>query len=520
MTLLLVSLQILDYNNLPPNSYNIAFTLPLFLLICGRFAVLKLDATLSQTSKTWLFLLSATFIVSYLISDYILIFGASLLTMEYILALSHLEGRVHVRINTLIRQKKFIFDIIPITLVGLFYYSWRHLFPPSYSGITFAKHYDFLLIFKTALTHVLGGFSLTRSDLYNLDLSFDYLPAEYIVLLFCTFLFSTIIATTSLYNLRGLDKGKLIIPCCIFLALFVTFPLALTPKYQHLQTENMPAYVDSRFAYLWGIAGITSLACLAGRFFGEGKKRSILSGFFGLLVGVAATFSYYHNVDMCQVMLNHATVWDRARSIASAPNAAELLRDGKLTASIDPFSLVSVHPGFDSERYWQRYISWYGQRKEDSILNWNPKVFTPLPVNLKTGIAYTTKELPRRFFGASGWSLLKKMVAYSTGSRAFVTFRTDAAMHDSILAFSASAYLAPGETNKAAEIRINGNLLQSLTLDDKHRVFNVAVPGDMLHGEFATFEFIVQHPSSPADYGSHDNRRLGFGLWNILLIPQ
>ena len=520
MVLLLVSLQILDYNNLLPNSYNIAFTLPLFLLLCARFASLMLDDALSQVSKTWVFVLSATCITSYLISDYILIFGASLLIMEYLLAFTRLEGGMKIRINALIRRKKTFFDLFPITLAGLIYYSWRHLFPPSYGGITLAKHYDPLLIFQTALTHALGGLSLARSDLYGLDLSFDFLPVEYILLLFCIFLSSAILAAASIYRLRGLDKAKYIIPCCLFLTFFVTLPLALTPKYQQLQTENMPAYVDSRFAYFWVVAGISSLACLTGSFFGAGKRRIILSGFFGLFVGAASAFSYYHNVDMSQVMLDHAAVWDRARSIASAPNASILLQDGKLTASIDPFSLVTVHPEFDSQSYWQRYLSWYGQHKEDVLLHWNPRISPPLPVNLKPGIVYTIAELPRRFFGSSGWFLLKNRVAYSIGSRAVVTFRTDQIMKSATLAFTASAYLAPGETQKTAEIWLNGKLLQSLTLGNEPSVIKLAIPGDLLQGDLANFEFSVQQPASPADYGSQDNRRLGFGLWNILLVPQ
>ena len=520
MVLLLVSLQILDYHNLPPNSYNIAFTLPFFVLLCARCAVLKLDGALDTASRPWLVVLSTAIFLSYLASDYVIIFGASMLIMEYFLAFVRSEGGAMVRLKALARRKKTFFDLLPIVLAGLAYFGWRLFFPPLYDGITVAKEFDPLLIVKTALTHASGGFSLARKDLYEVSLSMHSLPVGFFFSLFCTFLCSAVLAATSIFHLRGLAQGKRILAACLFLSLFITLPLALTPKYQQLQLKNMPAYVDSRFAYFWGVAALASLVCLVGSLLGEGKRRMLLSGVFGLLIGSASAFSYCHNVDMCQVMLDHAAVWDRARGIALASNAEKLLQEGNLTSRIDPFSLVQVHPGFDTESYWRKYIAWYGQRKSDIFLNWNPRLYPQLPVNFKPGILYALAEQPKRFFGRNGWFLLEHKVAFSSGDRAFVTFLTDNSMAGAILAFSASAYLAPGETNKKAEIRLNGKLLQSVLLYEEPRVFTIDIHGDMLQEKSATFEFIVEHAISPAAYGSQDSRRLGFGLWNIVLVQH
>jgi len=518
MLLLFVSLQILDYNNLPPNSYNIAFTLPLLLLLCSRYAVLKLDDGLCRASNVWLLALSLALFVSYLAADYVFIFGVSMLLLEYLLAFARSEGGAAARINALVRRKKTLFDLLPLVLAGLCYFVWRRLFPPQYDGTTLAGHFNPLLVFKTALAHVLGGFSPARGDLYGMPLSVEHLSPGYVFLSACVFLCSALLAAASIYQLRGLARGRIVVAGSLFLAFFVTLPLALTPKYQQLQLEKLPAYIDSRFAYFWGVAAVAGLLCLAGSLLGEGKRRIALSAAFGLLVGTASAFSYYHNVDMCQVMLDNVAVWDGARRIATASDASGSARDGRLASRIDPLSLVPGHPGFDMESYWREYLSWYGQRRQSVLLNWNPGLFDVLPVGLKPNVMYAVARLPRRFFYRNGWYLPESWGALSRGNHAFLTFQTAPSGKDATLVFTACGMMAQNEAHQAVEIRLNGRPLQTLRMTSEFTAYYVPIPGDALQTGLAEFEFYIQNPFVPANYGSQDNRVLGLGLSNAILV--
>ena len=70
----------------------------------------------------------------------------------------------------------------------------------------------------------------------------------------------------------------------------------------------------------------------------------------------------------------------------------------------------------------------------------------------------------------------------------------------------------------AVDLQVNGQPLATLELTAAPTVQQAAVPGALLAGGQATFEFRVDRPFSPASLGGEDHRRLGFALINVLFV--
>lgn len=522
--LLLVSLQILDFNNLPPNSFTIAFTLPALLLVCSRIVLLSWDGARSQASTAKGLAFFAVVLAAYLASDYVFIFGVSLLLLEYALAWWRGQGGLAAKVKELLRRKKTWFDAAPVALAALAYGGWRLLHPPAYAGTTLAATFDPALVLATAATHAAGGFTLARPELYAVLAANASPPPGGWLPVAGVFLGSAFLGAATLHEQRGLAFGKRLAAACLGLAFFVVLPLALSPKYQQLQLEHLPAYVDSRFAFLWATAGLACLVCLLGRHLGHGARRLFLSMLFGVILGAASVYTYYHNADMSQAMLEYTAAWDRAGSLAAqARNAAgasgsESGRNGSIAARVDPFGLVAGHPEFDLEAYWRQYVAWREARRDDSLLGVSLGRFAARPVTLLPGRLYAAAELPRRFYGRAGWYWPAAWGVYSRGERAFLPFGGVTPGKDGLLAFTAGGVLAPGRDSQALEVWVNGKRLATLGLTATPAVQQVAVPGTLLTGGLTTFEFRVDQPFSPASLGGEDHRRLGFALLNVLLV--
>jgi hypothetical protein len=516
--LLLVSLQILDFNNLPPNSFTIAFTLPALLLVCSRFVLLSCDDALSRASTAKRLGLFAIVLTAYLASDYVFIFGVSLLLLEYALAWWRGQGGPVATCKALLRRKRTWFDAAPVALAALAYGGWRVLHPPAYAGTTLAATFDPALVLATAATHAVGGFTLARSDLYAV-LAANVAPSPGGVLpLAGVFLASAFLGAATLHGLRGLVFGKRLAAACLGLALFVVLPLALSPKYQQLQLEHLPAYVDSRFAFLWITATLACLVCLLGKHLGHGARRLVLSMLFGVLIGAASAYTYFHNADMSQAMLEYTAAWDRAGSLAAGPGIADGVGNAGVAARVDPYGLVAGHPEFDLEAYWRQYVAWRAARRDDAWLGVSLGRFAARPMMLTPGRLYAAAEWPRRFYGRCGWYWPAAWGVYSRGERACLPFEGVAPGKDGVLAFTAGGVLAPGRDSQALEVWVNGKLLATLELTAAPAVQQVAVPGELLTGGLATFEFRVNQPFSPASLGGEDHRRLGFALLNVLFV--
>lgn len=518
LLLLLVSLQILDFNNLPPNSFTIAFTLPALLLVCSRFVLLPCDGALSRVSTAKRLALFAVALAAYLASDYVFIFGLSLLLLEYALAWWRGQGGLAAKAKALLRREKTWFDAAPVALAALAYGGWRLLHPPAYAGTTLAATFDPALVLATAAAHAVGGFTLARPDLYGVLAANAAPPPGGLFPLAGVFLGSAFLGTATLHELRGLDFGKRLAAACLGLAFFIVLPLALSPKYQQLQLEHLPAYVDSRFAFLWATAALACLVCLLGRHLGQGARRLFLSMLFGVILGAASAYTSYHNADMSQAMLEYTAAWDRAGRLAAETRGSEAGLNGSIAARVDPLGLAAGHPEFDLEAYWRQYVAWREARRDDALLGVSLGRFAARPVTLTPGRLYAAAEWPRRFYGRYGWHWPAAWGTYSRGERAYLPFEGVTPGKDGLLAFTAGGVLAPGSDTQTLEVRVNGRPLAILGLTAAPAVQQVAVPGEFLAGGQATFEFRVDRPFLPAEQGGEDNRLLGFALLNVLFV--
>ncbi|QAZ67090.1 hypothetical protein [Solidesulfovibrio carbinolicus] len=524
LLLLLVSLQILDFNNLPPNSFTIAFTLPALLLVCSRRALLAYDEALAQASTAKRLALFAVVLTAYLASDYVFIFGVSLLLLEYALAWWRGQGGLIAKGKALIWRRKTWFDAAPVALAALAYGGWRLLHPPAYAGTTLAATFDPALVLATAAAHAMGGFTLARPELYAVLAANASSPPGGWLPLVGVFVGSAFLGAATLHGLRGLAYGKRLTAACLGLALFVVLPLALSPKYQQLQLEHLPAYVDSRFAFLWATAALACLVCLLGKHLGHGARRLVLSLLFGVILGAASAYTYSHNADMSQAMLEYTAAWDRAGSLAAeargvaGPSGSESGLNDSIAARVDPLGLVAGHPEFDLEAYWRQYVAWREARRDDAWFGVSLGRFAVRPVTLTPGRLYAAAELPRRFYGRAGWYWPAAWGVYSRGERACLPFEGVAPGKDGVLAFTAGGVLAPGRDSQALEVWVNGQRLATLGLTATPAVQQVAVPGELLKGGLVTFEFRVGRPFSPASLGGEDHRRLGFALLNVLFV--
>lgn len=525
LLLLLVSLQILDFNNLPPNSFTIAFTLPALLLVFSRRVLLSYDDALAQASTAKRLALFAVVLAAYLASDYVFIFGVSLLLLEYALAWWRGRGGLIAKAKELLWRRKTWFDAAPVALAALAYGGWRLLHPPAYAGTTLAATFDPALVLATAAAHGVGGFTLARPDLCAVLAANVAPPPGGLFPLVGVFVGSAFLGAATLHEQRGLALGKRLAVACLGLAFFVVLPLALSPKYQQLQLEHLPAYVDSRFAFLWATAALACLVCLLGKHLGHGARRLALSVLFGLVLGAASAYTYYHNADMSQAMLEYTAAWDRAGRLtaethnavgANSPEAGSL--NGSIAARVDPFGLVAGHPEFDLEAYWRQYVAWREGRQDDVLLGWSLGRFAARPMTLTSGRLYAAAALPRRFYGRCGWYWPAAWGVYSRGERASLPFAGVTPGKNGLLAFTAGGVLAPGRDSQALAVWVNGKPLATLALTATPSVQQVAVPGELLAGGQATFEFRVDQPFSPASLGGEDHRRLGFALLNVLFV--
>jgi hypothetical protein len=144
--------------------------------------------------------------------------------------------------------------------------------------------------------------------------------------------------------------------------------------------------------------------------------------------------------------------------------------------------------------------------------------FAARPVTLLPGRLYAAADLPRRFYGREGWYWPAAGGVYSRGEEAFLPFAGATPGKDGVLAFTAGGVLAPGSDAQSLEVRVNGKPLATLELTATPAVQQVAVPGELLPGGLATFEFRLDRPFSPASLGGEDHRRLGIALVNVLFV--
>ena len=163
-------------------------------------------------------------------------------------------------------------------------------------------------------------------------------------------------------------------------------------------------------------------------------------------------------------------------------------------------------------------MAWREARRDDAWLGLSLGRFAARPVTLTPGRLYAAAEWPRRFYGRAGWYWPAAWGVYSRGERAFLPFGGVTPGKNGVLAFTAGGVLAPGSAAQALEVRVNGKPLATLGLTATPAVQQVAVPGELLTGGLATFEFRVARPFSPASLGGDDHRRLGFALLNVLFV--
>ncbi|GFK94544.1 hypothetical protein NNJEOMEG_02390 [Fundidesulfovibrio magnetotacticus] len=509
---LTVSFQVLDLNNLPPNSHNIATTLPLMVLLVARIIIQRHEVGACRFQSAHLVLGVLICCICYLASDYVFIFGMTMLLFEYVIYFLNSPFSMKRSLFSFASSRRLLLDIAPVLISGLTQYTLRTFSSPSYAGAVVSTKSNPLLIAQTIFEHTVGCISLARQDLYDFKFSLDFLPSAYFVAMLLVALLCTYLCYRTMSRALKPNNRGVIIGLCILLSAFTTLPLALTSKYQNIR---LAAYIDSRFAFFWAIAAMSLFVNYLATI--RNPLGRFLPVIVSVLVGLSSAFTYYHNVDSSQVMNDYVEPWGLARQLAFGCGQKPV-HDANIRTLVDPFSQVTHHAGFNLDKYWKTYIMYKKMLGRNALLNWNPLHFDRINFDLKPNVLYKVNELPKMFFHRNGWHTPEPWGgAWSSGIVSYLPFTVPSPNLGMTLEFIATIPVWPGRTSRLLEVRINGRDVKSVQLESGVQKYIVEVPGELLLSGHAVIEFIVNDALSPSHFGDGDSRTLGIGLLSVKL---
>ena len=214
-------------------------------------------------------------------------------------------------------------------------------------------------------------------------------------------------------------------------------------------------------------------------------------------------------------MKNYVVGWERAKALACFSEAE--LQKLDLSSFVEPTRRISMHPNFDSDKYWSMFID--NQRSKISTkdcINKYDKLFPGFELNKKLYFNITGKA---NVFLADGWSGAESLGIWSESGRAnlLIPLRYD---YDSI-DLEVSALVNKNYPIQHFDVYLNGELIRIIELDkaSDNLIKLNKINKDI--DKLGLLSFMFRDAISPFDLGlSDDNRTLAIGLVSIKFNKQ
>lgn len=521
VAVVLISFHPLDYFHLAPNAYPFHVSLPIFIILTARVGLwyLRRDAIVQSSKREYLLLF--LFFGGLIFSEYGFLFGASLVSAEYLFRVVRLSSdgvNIWRAFILCLRHKYFLRDASALLVFLALYLGFRLAFPSAYDGNKISSDLDFVLFAKTFIGHIYGGTSIAsfvRYDALLLDQirNLGLKDASLILFIFIsTFYVSKHCLNEFLLSDKPWVSNKIAIAVSgLLIAIFITTPVALTAKYQGWCTDiSSCIFLDSRVSYL-GVGLFVSFLVFAGlivrRSFGS-RIIIILSLF---IAGVGA-FSFLNNKRIALDMGDYSSAWDRAKLIACVTDSN--LLSIPVPRIVDPRMRLSYHPSFDVENYWLKYLDEHKQyckfpAKLDQLF---PSITYGRAMHFHSGSDALTYLI-------SGWSGSESWGVWSD-SRASTIFLPITPTRVDSVSLDFNALVSTSHPTQRLEVLVNGIRAYSGSIRDSSGVLEFKLPDAAKSDSFSAIkmEFRMPDAARPMDVGlGDDGRTLALGLRAITL---
>ena len=522
--LVLIVLHPLDYFHMSPGAYPFKISIPIFIILLSRLAVLYLrnrDPLKAHKEIPWLVLC----FFAMMFSEYAFAFALSLMIIEFSARAIAYEkfsksNWIHVIIKSIASRQTWQ-DLVLISAFLILYVGFRLIFPSSYEGNRLPEGLDLLLFLKTLVGHIFGGSvfsSFVRYEgfghYFKTELSWiDYLSLT--LLLIATFLSAFLLLHAQCQNadhIQRVRKIKLVSTFSLFLALIVTAPVAITTKYQSWCVEiDSCIFLDSSLSYLGFASFLAGLLVIIAKI----SKRKGAFGLFALsaLLACTAAAGQLNNLRLESSMSEYVQGWERAKAL-SCYSEVDLAVFSDLSRLVEPIPRISFHPQFDVRSYWHLYIKDQKKRGICETGEDEPKDFFSKNVTNKK--VYFSSSGAGNQYIATGWSFPEQWGIWSSGDRAEIVLPLKPNHH--IVLIEANAFIHKSHPFQRVGIVINGKEIDNFTLTKTSGNlieinFAEALISERPLPRFAIIQFIFKDAVSPLQLGlSSDNRKLAIGL--------
>lgn len=517
---ILVIMHPLTFEHMPPNSYPLQNTLPFFLILVSRILVMRLrDFGTGRQRSFGVAGCLLLFAIGALTSEYAIVFGIALLSVEYVMRLMHdRDGATGGAIVRIARGSSFKADGFMVAMVIGTYGLFRWFNPSQYDGNSPDGIFHLARMGATTVGHIASGTIFGQFETTPSSVEMASLPvalAVGILAAICTWFL--------LPQAAGIRKGGWVLAMAVCAAIFVTLPVAMTSKQQSWCLDShVCGFVDSRVSYFWvGVAVLGALSLLLGKL-GNGRFAKYFIAACSLLFGMVSMTTYANNWRQAGHMDSISSAWERADILACLPQKVPQ-SDEALEDLIDPRNEISFHPSVRKQDYWRFYVenkaSNVGCHSNERELQRSYSESVAGVLQLDAGRKLKFSSPDARAYLVDGWSF-EPWGAWSVGERASIKVGLGDADRDMILTFHALRNDI-GLAMKPVTLEVNGQPLAELRMTSAAAEYSVRIPFSVLkpaYGEGDLVSFVVPDPVSPKQAGTgEDIRALGVGLIDMTI---
>lgn len=527
--LVLVTMQPLAYQHLPPTAYPLQNSLPLLIILLVRLALMFRQRRGQGGARAIDIVLYTLFALAMAVTEFALLFGTALLAAEYLCRLAAAWQRSRsaaAALRQAVSNRGFLADCAAVFVVLAAYLIYRLAYPSQYPGNSPDGLFAFARFGETLLRHIWAG-----TIFAHLNESRAAAGTWVTMSSVLAGLFTAVAAGLTLSRAAGLRAPLLVAAVALLLALYVTAPLAATEKQQGWCVDtNVCAYLDSRISYLGVAAAIVAVTALLYRCLPFRPLRLLLTLGLSAGLGWMAAVANAQNWSVARDMAIDVATWGRAELLACHP---ELTPDDEvvLLRIIDPQSRVSFHPGFEPMDLWRKYmrhVAAGGGCPQDpaarSAASRRIAAFLP---NLSPGETVAISRTSGGAFLGRGWSLPEAWGVWSDGKEAELTFFPEGlrAEQETTLSLRFHPYFGPSVERQAVIASVGGREVARFAIEredfgeDCCRMDIPISPSD-IEDRRVTVTLRIADPRDPAAEGGLDPRRLGIGLREFTLSAR
>lgn len=528
LLVVLVAFQPLDYFHLPPNAYPFHVSLPVGLILVSRICLLGLRRQGDQGLKPALPLHGLAF-VGVMFGEGAFLFFIALVVMEALVELpagTHRGGSVLAELMACVRTYRS--ECVVGLLFVILYLAYRSMHPSLYGGNQLSGAIDVAAFGKTLLGHIYGGTSLAAlvrntpqliAQVPSLNGFVWFVAAA--ILVGVSMLFWSLASRTELQSLREHTTApwyRLLLGA-LFGAVLVTVPLALVLKYQRwCASIHACVFHDSRLSYYFTCLVLLALILMfSDRLRQRGWWGPLLARGLGVAIGAVATLTYLNNEVKSLDMSDYAAGWRRAKMAACLKT--ENFSPDVLGTLIDPRRRVSMHPDFDRNLYWSRYVT---HLRSHGVSCDAGQSISDLSPRLPTGSRVLTNSSGQgAVYLGEGWSWPEAGHVWSQAGAVQLLLPLDREQRG--FRMELMGFVSPAHPRQRVQVRIDQREMMAFVVGNSD-VRRIDIPVDSRawgddpgqKSRLFVVELLLPDAVSPNELGmGGDQRELGIGLVSL-----